>query len=419
MGRMFVGNMKRWVVLLIFALIVGSAGAGCAHAAKRDKKKKEKDPFEASTGGVFLYSVDAEKRMGQDVKAEVLKEYKLYENAELVDYVRKVGARIASYADRQNVTYEFFVLDDPLINAFALPGGTIYITRGILTVFNNEAELAAVLGHEITHVVERHSMKHMQGQQILGIGLKILAKGQDIPLWQQIASDLLVFKPYGRGDELRSDAIGMKYAYQSGYQADRAINVFQEFQKRDEAHVPAFLRSHPVDATRIAQIQNLWSLIQTREDIKPSATPLATNDSEYARIVFPHTYRVFYPQVKAAFDEMAAAIGRKDIEGLMKGVAKKFKSSVTKGDRDALKKYYEDVFNSAEKISASAEVREYRFLGKDVIAVLGTMTEDRTYKDGRSEKVSETAAYYFVKRPEKETAGADWMLARIESGEKW
>lgn len=411
---------------LYFALAIVFVLSQCflfdlpALAGKREpKKKKEKDPFAASTGGVFLYSKDAEVKLGLEVKEEVLKQYKIYDDSALTSYIRQVGAKLAAYADRQNVTYEFYVLDDPLVNAFALPGGPIYITRGILTIFNDEAELAGVLGHEIGHVVERHSMKHMQGQQAAGLLLQVLAKGQDVPLWQQLAADLLVFKPYGRGDELRSDALGVKYAYQAGYQADRVANVFEEFQKREEFHIPAFLRSHPVDAKRIEQIRGLWDLIQTRPDIKPGDQPLRTNAELYAKIVGPHTYRVNFPQAQVAFEQMLEAVGRKDLEGVMKVVDKEFKSKWRDLDREGLRKFYEAKFASVDKISDTASFSGFRFLDKDAMSALCTVHETRVFSDGRTENESTAQVAYFKKRAEKETDGPPWRLARLEAESKW
>lgn len=418
------GVVVRSAVSLFVAISVLVAqpilSASSAWAGRRDSpKKKEKDPFAAATGGVFLYSTSAEVKMGKDVKEEVLKQYKLYEDKALVDYVRQVGAKVAAYADRQNITYEFYVLDDPLINAFALPGGTIFITRGILTVFDDEAELAGVLGHEITHVVERHSMKQMQQSTILDIGWKLLSKGQEMPLVSQIAVNLLGFMPYGRADESKADAVGMKYAYEAGYKADRVKKVFEELQKRDDSHTPAFLRSHPADAKRIEQINTLWGLIQTREDIKPGADPLVTNAEAYDSIVYPHTYRVHYPEIKTAFEELAAAIGRKDMDGMMKGIDKNFKSRWLNMSREDFRKTYEQRFAAAEKISAGVTIEEYRFLDKDAISVLSTVTENRTYTGGRAENDSTKVVALFVKRAAKETDGPPWRLAGLEDGGKW
>ncbi len=392
--------------LLFFLVFDHPAGA-------KDRKKKEKDPFEASTGGVFLYSNDAEKKMGQDVKQEVLKQYKVCDDSELVSYVRRIGAKVAAYADRQNVTYEFYVLDDPLINAFALPGGTIFITTGILTVMDNEAELAGVLGHEITHIVERHSMKQMQGAQLLDFGLRLLNKGQEAPLGYQIAADLLVFKPYGRGDESRADAHGLKYSYEAGYKADEVAHVFEELQKRDKDHIPAFLRSHPVDAVRIKQINELWGVLQTREDIRPGATPLMVNADEYGKIANSHTYRTQYPKVRDAFGRVTDAIGRKDIDGVMKEVDKEFKSAWMKMDREGYKKYFTERFAAYDKVAITADFKEFRFLEKDLISAICDVTETLTASDGETDQSAQKEVLSFTKR------GEDWKLSGLEDSSKW
>ncbi|OGH58996.1 MAG: hypothetical protein A3G34_01540 [Candidatus Lindowbacteria bacterium RIFCSPLOWO2_12_FULL_62_27] len=410
----------RLVAALVFSVSALFVFESAAHAArKEEKKKREKDPFAASTGGFILQSTSQEIRLGQEVKQQVLKQYKLYEDSALVSYVRRIGAKLASYADRQNVQYEFYVLDDPLVNAFALPGGTIFITRGILTVFNNEAELAGVLGHELSHVVERHSMKQMTGATVLDLAWKVYSKGQAMPLGYQIGADLLLFKPYGRGDELKSDALGLKYSYLAGYQANEVAHVFEEFQKREEFHTPAFFRSHPVDAARIKQIRELWDLIQTRTDFKPGAAPPVTGAEAYEKEVGPHSFRIFFPQVRAAYEEMQAAVGRKDLDGVMRVVDKSFKSRWLNLDREKLRKSYEQKFSAADTIQAAVEFREYRFLDRDAISALCRETETRRYADGRTEEDTRAQVVFFVKRAEKETDGPPWRLARIEEEGKW
>ncbi len=404
-------------VIAVAALVLALSSAGEA-ARKEEKKKAERDPFAASTGGVFLFSKEQEIQLGKDVREQVIKQYKLYEDSELVSYVRRVASRLAAHADRQNIVYDFFVLDDPLVNAFALPGGTIYITRGILTIFDNEAQMAAVLGHEIGHVVERHSMKHMQGATAIDLAWKVFGKGGNMPFGYQLGLDLLLFKPYGRGDELRSDALGVKYSYLAGYKADEAAHVFEQFQKRETFRVPAFLRSHPVDAERIKRVRQLWEVIQTRPDLPAGDTPLKTNADDYARIVFPHTYRVLYPEVRTAFEEFHAAVSRKDLDAVMRGVDKGFKSRWLKYDRDGLRTHYEKLFADVEQIVSQVTVREFRFLDKDAISVLCEVTETRTAA-GRSDKQSVTQVALFEKRPDKEKDGPLWRLAALEDANRW
>lgn len=417
-NKVHAGLILSLAVCLSVCLLINSPAA----FARKEKKKKEKDPFAAATGWILPLSTSQEKKMGQEVKGEVLKQYKLYDNADLVSYVRRIGAKVAAYADRQDVEYEFFVLDDPLVNAFALPGGAIYITRGILTVFDDESELAGVLGHEISHIVEKHSMKHYMSATVMDLGWRVFGKGQDLPLGYQIGADLLLFKPYGRADELKSDALGLKYSYMAGYQADRVAKVFEEFRKREKFKMPEFLRSHPVDDRRIEQIRELWGVLQTRSDIKPGAQPLVTNTDAYAQAVFPHTYRVHFPAVQAAFESLLAAVGRKDIGGVMDVVHKKFKSDWLKMDKEKYRKFYEERFAAVDRISDTAVFSEFRVLDKDAISALCTVSESRTYPDGRSESDSITGVTFFVKHDEKDTGGAPgvpWRLIGIEDGGKW
>ncbi|MBI4179866.1 M48 family metalloprotease [bacterium] len=404
------------ILILSFTLLF----SGCAHAGKveRSKSRREKDPFEASTGGV-LFSKSYEEKLGQEVKKEVLKQYKLYDDSDLLAYVRRIGATLASFADRQDITYDFYVLDDPLINAFALPGGTIYITRGILTIFNNEAELAGVLGHEISHVVERHSMKHMQGGMATDLLWAVFTKGREMPLGIDIGRNLMMMS-FGRGDELRSDALGMKYAYKAGYQADQVISVFQEFGRRDQSFVPEFLRSHPVDENRIAQLGDLWALVQTRQDIPPGASPLRTGVEEYEKVVFPHTYRTYFPQVESAMREMIAAVGRRDLEGMMSRVDRKFRSSWLNLSYKEFKKSYEDRFAATERITADVQFDAFRFLALDAVSALCRVSETRVHTDGRVESDTTAEIATFVKRGKSEgDTGAGWRLISLEDPSKW
>ena len=174
-----------------------------------------------------------------------------------------------------------------------------------------------------------------------------------------------------------------------------------------------------MDARRIEQVRELWTLVPPREAIKPGAQPLATNTDEYARIVYPHTYRKHYPEVRAAYDGMLAAMSRKDIEGVMRGVHKKFKSDWLKMDREKFRKHYETRFASVDKLTDAAVFSEYRVLDKDAIGALCSVSESVTYPDGRAESGTTAEVVYFVKNETKDTEGPVWKLIGIEDGGKW
>ena len=109
--------------------------------------------------------------MGQESHPEVLSEFGLVEDKELQQYCSRIGNELAQVSHRPNLPWQFTVVDSPIVNAFAVPGGFIYITRGILQHMNNEAELAGVLGHEIGHVTARHSVTQISQGQLINLGL--------------------------------------------------------------------------------------------------------------------------------------------------------------------------------------------------------------------------------------------------------
>ncbi|MCZ6802367.1 MAG: M48 family metalloprotease [Proteobacteria bacterium] len=122
---------------------------------------------------LVLLTENDEIALGRKTHLEVLKQYSIYENPALQKYVKNVGTKLASKSHRSNLIYRFTVLDSKEINAFALPGGYLYITRGLMAYLRSEAELAAVLGHEIGHVTARHSVQQYSANQLTNIGLAL------------------------------------------------------------------------------------------------------------------------------------------------------------------------------------------------------------------------------------------------------
>src|SRR6266850_2183820 len=120
-----------------------------------------------------LVSAGQEAKMGEEGYKAVLSEYGAYDDSLVQKYVRGVGMRLAKVSQLPDLDWHFTVIDDPAVNAFAMPGGYIYITRGILAHLNSEAQLAGVLGHEIGHVTHRHSAEQLTRQQVTGIGLGV------------------------------------------------------------------------------------------------------------------------------------------------------------------------------------------------------------------------------------------------------
>ena len=175
-----------------------------------------------------LMSEAEERRLGAQYHKQVLKQYEVYDNAEVQRYVGSLGQRLARVSHRPELDYQFTVLDDDAVNAFALPGGYIYITRGIMVYFDSEAELAGVLGHEIGHVTARHSVRQYSTAVATGVlGSIILSEAGA----GQAAGDLFdilhtaAMRGYGREHELESDRLGAQYLARAGYDSDQMLEV--------------------------------------------------------------------------------------------------------------------------------------------------------------------------------------------------
>jgi len=182
-----------------------------------------------------LMSEDQEIAIGRENHAKIIKRYGRYDNERLQTYVQKIGSELATNSHRTNLIFRFTVLDTNEINAFALPGGYIYITRGLIAYLANEAELAAVLAHEIGHVTARHAVRQHSAATATGILAAILASQADF----QGAGDILntagtaLVRGYGRDHELESDRLGAEYLAKSGYDPLAMLEVIRVLKNQE------------------------------------------------------------------------------------------------------------------------------------------------------------------------------------------
>jgi len=200
--------------------------------------------------------------LGQQMDSEVREQMGVYSNPELQRYVEQVGLRLARSSERPNLPWHFTVVDQPAVNAFALPGGYIYITRGILPFLDNEAEFAGVLGHEIGHVTARHSAAAYSKATSAGVGLALL--GIFVPSTrplQGLAETALgvLFLKHGRDDELEADRLGAEYTAKNGWDPEGIAGMLTTLARIDEASgsrrgVPNWLSTHPAPADRVQQV---------------------------------------------------------------------------------------------------------------------------------------------------------------------
>jgi predicted Zn-dependent protease len=226
------------------------------------------------TGGrdFVLVSNEQEIKTGQEADPQIRKQFGEYEKAELQRYVNGIGQKLAKSSHRPDLDWHFTVLDSPDINAFALPGGYIYITRGILAYLNSEAELAAVVGHEIGHVTARHSVQQMSKAQAAGIAAVLgsifvpeLRTGAGQQAISAIGGALLA--GYGREDELEADRLGAEYLARNGYDPQAMVRVVSALKDQElfdaeiakqEGREPrryhGVFATHPDNDTRLKEV---------------------------------------------------------------------------------------------------------------------------------------------------------------------
>jgi len=208
-----------------------------------------------------LISEQQEIQMGRQADQQIVQQLGLYPDDELQRYVQSVGMKLARESERPELPWTFRVVDDPTVNAFALPGGYIYLTRGILTHLDNEAEMASVLGHEIGHVTARHSVERLSKAQLaqigLGIGMILSPEFRNYGDLAQTGLSLLFLK-YGRDDERQADDLGVRYLASEGYDPRQMPRVFETLERVSQAEgagrVPSWLSTHPDPGSRAERI---------------------------------------------------------------------------------------------------------------------------------------------------------------------
>ena len=177
-----------------------------------------------------MMSESQEIELGRKYAREVVpKEYSVYKDPELNAYVSRIGKKLARNSHRPNLVYHFTVLDSPQVNAFALPGGYIYITRGIIAYMQNEAQLAGVLAHELGHVTARHSVRQNSLDQALNVleVIAVIGTGYDIAGQALDVLDAGIVSGYGRKHELEADRLGAEYLARAGYDPGEMLGVIE------------------------------------------------------------------------------------------------------------------------------------------------------------------------------------------------
>jgi predicted Zn-dependent protease len=210
-----------------------------------------------------LVSEGQEIEMGKQSAQDVARSIGYYNDAAIQSYVAAIGRKMAEASERPQLPWEFHVVNDAAVNAFALPGGFIFVTRGLMTAITNEAELATVVGHEIGHVTNRHSVQQISRAQVaqLGLGVGMILRPDLQPLGSALGSGLsILFLKYGRDAENQADLAGFRYALNQNYDVRQMINMFQTLEGVSQlsgggGRLPEWLSTHPNPENRAQTTQ--------------------------------------------------------------------------------------------------------------------------------------------------------------------
>ncbi len=238
-----------WVRVVVTALALAIATTACATNPVTGKRQ------------MTLLSEAEELAIGQQMDADIRREMGVYDDAELQRYVDGIGQRLARSSHRPNLPWTFTIVDSPAINAFALPGGYIYLTRGLLAYLDDESELAGVIGHEIGHVTARHAAQAYTRQAQANIGLAIL--GIFVPSTQPFtelgaAGLSVLFLKHGREQELEADRLGVEYGSGNGFDptgVPRFLTTLARVDAMSERGVPNWLSTHPDPGSRVTKAE--------------------------------------------------------------------------------------------------------------------------------------------------------------------
>ena len=211
---------------------------------------------------LILFPAAQDAALGADAYRQILAMSRISNDPVLNRRVREVGQRIARASGQPDLDWEYTVIEDDTPNAFALPGGKVGVHTGLFTVAMNDAQLAAVMGHEVGHVIARHGSERMSQQVLLQGGLAALGAGAAGSSNQEqyvrlavLAATLGVVLPFSREQESEADQIGLIYMARAGYDPRQSVELWRNFEAQGQRRQLEFLSTHPAPGTRIAQLQ--------------------------------------------------------------------------------------------------------------------------------------------------------------------
>jgi predicted Zn-dependent protease len=226
-----------------------------------------------SGGGNFnLISIEEEWQLGQQLSQDIARQVRLSNDAQANAYVTRLGRQIVAQTPMANLPWQFHVVEDPTINAFAIPGGHVYVHTGLIANADNASELAGVMAHEISHVVARHSTEQISRQYGLSV-LAGIALGQNAGALTELAAQIVAggaMARFSREAEREADDLGIQFMYAANYDPRGMASMFRELlehQKSSPGAVERFFSTHPQTEERVRDAENRASRLAPRGNL--------------------------------------------------------------------------------------------------------------------------------------------------------
>jgi predicted Zn-dependent protease len=266
------------------ALLISSLTLAWGDDGGNAKKNDPSQIGNRDVSGFNCYSIEKEIAMGKQLAGEVQRQAKLMDDPIVTEYVNRVGQNLARNSDAK-VPFTFQVIDDPTLNAFALPGGFIFVNTGLMTAAETEAEMASAMAHEIAHVAARHMTRQACRAQVAKVATLplIFMGGWGGYATRQAASAAIpmTFLSFSRAYETEADYLGLQYLYAAGYDPTAAIDMFEKIvslQKQKPGSIAKIFSTHPMNDDRLKKTQ------AEIQKILPQKEQYVVNTSEYAEV---------------------------------------------------------------------------------------------------------------------------------------
>ena len=240
-ARQWAGSVSAILVACVVGLI-----AGCQAAPVTGRSQ------------LILFPASQDAELGLQAYQQILAKSKVFKDGRLNERVQTIGRRIAAVSGHPEFDWEFTLFENDQPNAFALPGGKVGVNTGLFNVAENDAQLAAVIGHEVAHAIARHGAERMSQGVLAETGLAVLGATTNKASTVQLAAaaaTLGVILPYSRTQESEADHIGLLYMAEAGYDPREAVELWRNFERLGGRRPPEFLSTHPGQKTRIKRLQ--------------------------------------------------------------------------------------------------------------------------------------------------------------------